>query len=258
MTGTTPTPAREQLRKDLELALGGGMIDLEADADTINYAINRAFGKFRQRSSNSVQEAWAFLTIEPDINEYTLPKEVVEVREVYRRRMGTGGVSDGVSDSGGIQYDPFDLAFTNLYLLQAGSMGGLLTFNLYNQYLNTASLMFGGKYNFTFNPVSKVIQIVRAPRDHEEVLLWIYTYEPEEAILADTYANQIILELAIAYLKMSIGEAREKFANLAGPQGGVQLNGAAMKAEGLAELARLDEVIRQFGDGGTPLSFVIG
>lgn len=257
MTGTvTPTPEREKLKEQIRLALGGGMVNVEIDTDTLNYAIDRSFGKFRQRSSNSVQEAYSFLTVEPEINEYTLPKEVVEVREVYRRRMGTGGVSDGTN--GGIQYDPFDIAFTNLYLLQASSMGGLLTFNLYNQYLDAASLMFGGKYNFSWNPVSKVLQIVRAPRDREEVLLSIYTYEPEESILANPYANMLILELSIAYAKLALGEAREKFASLAGPQGGVQLNGGALKAEALAELVRLDDMIKTYGDGGTPLGFYIG
>jgi GTPase involved in cell partitioning and DNA repair len=38
---------------------------------------------------------------------------------------------------------------------------------------------------------------------------------------------------------MIIGEAREKFSTIAGPQGGGSLNGAAMKAEAKTEMDSL-------------------
>lgn len=261
MTGpfpeTAPIKAREQIRQGVLLALGGNMIDLELGQEDVDFAIDRALLKYRQRASNAVEEAYTFLTIQPDINEYLLPSEIIEVRKLFRRRIGTGGTQDS-SYQGGIEYDPFDLAFTNLYLLQANTMGGLLTFNLYNEYLNTASKMFGGDMDFTWNTVTKKMQIMRAPRAYEEILMQVYMYKPEDMLFIDPYAGMWLLDCSIAYAKHMLGEAREKYQTLAGPQGGVSLNGAQLKAEATADLVLLEEQLKTYADGSVPLSFVIG
>jgi hypothetical protein len=62
----------------------------------------------------------------------------------------------------------------------------------------------------------------------------------------------------VAACKMIIGEAREKFGTIAGPQGGGTLNGAAMKAEAQAQMdAKIQELV-MYVDGSQPLTFVIG
>jgi hypothetical protein len=43
---------------------------------------------------------------------------------------------------------------------------------------------------------------------------------------------------------MMLGQAREKFASIAGPQGGTALNGAAMKAEGQGDIDKLNEDLK--------------
>ena len=58
--------------------------------------------------------------------------------------------------------------------------------------------------------------------------------------------------------KMIIGEAREKFATIAGPQGGTALNGAAMKAEGQSIIDSKIEDLKNYVDGSQPLTWVIG
>lgn len=254
---TAPQLARESIRQGVLTALGGNLVDVELGQEDVDFAIDRALLKYRQRSSNAVEESYGFITIYADINEYILPSETIEVRKVFRRRIGTGGTNDD-NYQGGVEYDPFDLAFTNLYLLQASSMGGLLTWNLYNEYLNTASTMFGGNYNFTWNTVTKKLQIIRAPRGPEEILVWMYVYRPEEQLFVDPYAGMWLLDCSIAYSKIILGEAREKFQTLAGPQGGISMNGTQLKTEGTAELASLEEQLKIFADGGQPTSFVIG
>jgi len=62
----------------------------------------------------------------------------------------------------------------------------------------------------------------------------------------------------VAASKMIIGEAREKFASISGPQGGTALNGAAMKAEAQTQMDLLIEQLRLYVDGSQPLTFVIG
>ena len=57
---------------------------------------------------------------------------------------------------------------------------------------------------------------------------------------------------------ISIGQAREKFSQIAGPQGGGSLNGAALKAEGQTLLDKLDAEISSYADGGMPLTWITG
>ena len=55
-----------------------------------------------------------------------------------------------------------------------------------------------------------------------------------------------------------LGQAREKFASIAGPQGGTALNGAAMKSEGQADLDRLTKELETLVPGGHGYTWIIG
>ena len=55
-----------------------------------------------------------------------------------------------------------------------------------------------------------------------------------------------------------LGEARSKFAQIAGPQGGSSLNGDALKAEAIAELEKLEMDVSQQVAGGMGYGFTIG
>jgi GTPase involved in cell partitioning and DNA repair len=57
---------------------------------------------------------------------------------------------------------------------------------------------------------------------------------------------------------MMLGQAREKFAQIAGPQGGSALNGSAMKTEAQAELEKLTDDLMKLVPGGQGYSFIIG
>ena len=67
-----------------------------------------------------------------------------------------------------------------------------------------------------------------------------------------------IKDYALANAKVMLGEAREKFATIAGPQGGTSLNGAALKAEGAAMIEKLDLELATNFDNQKPMTFVIG
>src|SRR6056297_2443080 len=69
--------------------LGGGMVDVELDPIHYETALKKALSKFRQRSDNSVEESYLFLNTIPDVNEYTLANEVIEVRKIFRRSIGS-------------------------------------------------------------------------------------------------------------------------------------------------------------------------
>jgi len=245
---------RQKVVDYCRLMLGEGMIDVELDPAHYNVAIDRALNYFRTRSSNAVEESFAFLTIEVDRNDYTLPSEVMNVRQIFRRSIG----SRSGGGQGGTLFEPFNLAYSNTYLLTATNMGGLATYYAFASYQKQVGKMFGSEINFTFNKTTKKLTLMQRPRSEEEVLLWVYNYRPDFNLMQDHFANQWLKDYALAVCKIVLGEAREKFQTIASPQGGTQLNGAALKGEGKAELERLEQDLITYKDGGTPLTFVIG
>jgi hypothetical protein len=245
---------RQKVIDYVQAMLGSGMVDVELDPIHYNTAINRALNKFRQRSSNSVEESFGFLTIQVDVNEYILPKEVMDVRQLFRRSIG----SRSGGGEGGTLFEPFNLAYSNTYLLASSNMGGLATYYAFASYQKQVGKMFGSDINFTFNKTTKLLTIMQRPRAEEELCLWLYNYRPDFNLIQDPQANQWLKDYSLATCKIMLGEAREKFNTIASPQGSTTLNGQALKGEGKAEIELLELDLVNYKDGGTPLTFVIG
>lgn len=338
---------RAEISDYIRLRLGDGIVDVELDKEHYEMAINQALVKFRQRSSNAVEESYAFLDLQPETQEYILPREIMAVRQVFRRGIGS------VTGTTASQFEPFASGYLNTYMLVAGRVGGLTNYELFVQYQELAMKMFGGHINYTFNPVTKKLTLVRKiPNaghtyasvqsltadgtaagstitittnssymadvgntlyitncpiagyngtysivtrndDHTEftvtsantlnatsvsgfdlsktkvyssavdqigetVMLWIYNTKPDQMLFNDPYAFPWLQDYAYSFAKRIVGEAREKFATIAGPQGGTQLNGAALKQEAQAEMEKLEEDLKTYVDGGTPLTWVTG
>ena len=238
----------------VEAFLGGGMIDVELDPVHYETALTKALTKFRQRSDNSVEESYLFLPTVIDQNEYTLPNEVIEVRKIFRRSVGsrTGG------GDGGTLFEPFNLAYTNTYLLASSNTGGLATYNAFASYQELVGRMFGSFIEFNWNSTTKKLTMLQRPRAEEELLLYAYNYRPDSELLKDYLAIQWIKDYTLAGCKFMLGEARSKFATIAGPQGGSALNGDALKAEAQAEMEKLEADVSLNVSGGVGYGFTIG
>jgi len=345
-------PATALKRKEIEdyirFRLGDGMVDVELDPDHYKTAINRALLRYRQRAQNAEEESYAFLDLLPETQEYILPAEIQNVRQIFRRGIGS------VSGTTASQFEPFASGYLNTYMLVAGRVGGLTNYELFAQYQELAMVMFGGYMNYTFNPVTKKLTIVRKIPDvghvykrpssltasgtavgstititfndpwpnivvggtivitnspvtgynnsyevltvdgtghtftveakhtlggtnitgwdltktqvyspttddpAETVLLWLYNKKPDSMIFNDDRIFPWIQDYALALCKEMLGQAREKFAQIAGPQGGTQLNGAALKAEAKAEMEVLEDEIKRFIDGSQPYTWITG
>jgi GTPase involved in cell partitioning and DNA repair len=72
------------------------------------------------------------------------------------------------------------------------------------------------------------------------------------------YAGQWVKDYTLAGCKMMLGQAREKFASIAGPQGGTALNGSAMKAEAQADMDKLIDDLIKLVPGGSGYTWIIG
>lgn len=245
---------RQKVIEYIGAMLGLGMIDIELDPIHYNTAIDKALARYRQRSQNSTEESFGFMTLQVDQNDYTLPKEVMEVRQIFRRSIGS---RSGGGDGGSL-FEPFNLAYSNTYLLSSSNMGGLATYMAFAGYQNLVGKMFGSFINFDFNPTSKKLRISQRPRTEESVLLWMYNYRPDFNLFQDTYGGIWIKDYALAQCKVMIGEAREKFGSVVGPQGPATMNGTAMKSEGLAMIEKLDLELATNYDNQRPMTFVIG
>jgi len=343
-----------QLRNDMvdyiRLRLGDQIVDVELDKEHYDLAIKQALTKYRQKAQNATEESYAFLDLLPNVQEYILPNYITEVRQIFRRGIGS------VSGTTASQFEPFASGYLNTYMLVAGRVGGLTNYELFTQYQELAMTMFGGYMNFTWNRVTKKLSIVRKiPYDNgqnvpltslsasgttvgstitivlqsvplqgiavddsiyiqncpirgysseyrvvsvsgttvtvtanqtlgaaavtgadlqkvtvlfpdkdpatsniESVLLWIYNYKPDSMLLSDPQVYPWLQEYALAFCKSILGQARGKFSQIAGPQGGGQLNGAALLAEAQTEMEKLEEDLKTYVDGSQPLTWVIG
>lgn len=248
------TNTKQEIFEYVHAMLGGGMVDVELDPIHYETALTKALTRFRQRSDNSIEESYFFMPTIIDQNDYILPKEIVEVRRIFRRSIGsrTGG------GDGGTLFEPFNLAYTNTYLLASSNMGGLATYDLFSQYQELVGRMFGSFIEFNWNRTTHRLTILQRPRTEETLLLECYNHRPDEQLFADYLAIQWIKDYTVATCKHMLGEARSKFSTIAGPQGGGQLNGDALKSEAQQEMEKLEQEVATGVPGGTGYAFIIG
>ena len=243
--------ASNKLQKEIELRLGGGMIDVELDPEHYELAIDKSLSKYRQRAENAVEESFIILDMIKDQSEYTLPDEVMEVRDIYRR---TTGVSSGT----GNDIEPFQAAYINTYLLGSSRNGGLASFDFLQQNRETIGRLFGAEIIFTWRLQDKRLILQRKIKANDNAVLHCYNYRPTESLLEDTYAGPWLKDYAFAHAKLILSEARGKFTQIAGPQGGTTMNADERRAEAQAEKNKLENELTLYNDGSTGLGFVIG
>lgn len=250
MTTKIGYASREELIAELRLRLGDGMVDVELDRAHYDTAINLAMGKYRQLSAGATEESTLFISAKEGVTEYTLPAEVIEVRRLYRR-----GVS---ASTGGSEFNPFDSAFSNMYMY-AGQGGGLALFDALAIYKEGAERIFGGQYNFQWNRNTKVLTILRNVTREEDIAVGIHNLTPESTLLTDIYASQWLSAYALAQSKLMMGRAYIKYSSgLPGAGGGITLAGNELLAEGKEEVEKLELAIHNMEEGNSPLGFLIG
>ena len=255
-TQSNSTLERNKVFEFVKLMLGDGMVEVELDPAHYELALDRALNHYRMRSSNSVEESYMFLELIQDQNEYRLPDEVITVRQVFRRAIGS---RSGIG-AGGTLFEPFNLAYTNTYLMSGSMMGGLATYDAFAGYQKLVGRMFGSYIEFLWKPTSHLLDILQRPfAQGEQILIQCYNYRPDWVLLQDIYAKQWLRNYTLAVSKQMLGQARSKFASIAGPgSGGITLNGTALLSEAKEELEKLDKEIDTYVAGGTPYTFVTG
>lgn len=256
--GNTTDSIRAAITDYVRMRLGDGIVDVELEKEHYEMAIIQALIKYRQRAQNSTEESYCSLQLLPETQEYILPKEIQSIRQIFRRGIGNTSAS---------QFEPFSSGFLNTYMLVAGRVGGLTNYELFVDYQKLTMTMFGGHINFTFNPVTKKLTLMRrmpyqggdpSLDQQESVLLWVFNTKPDQMIFNDPQAFPWIQEYSYSFCKRILGQAYSKFSQIAGPQGGASLNGAAMVQEAQTEMEKLEEELKLYVDGSQPLTWLMG
>jgi len=255
MSDSTSLIERNKVFEYVRTMLGDGMVEVELDPKHYEIALTRALTRYRQRSPNAVEESYSFLELIKDQNEYRLPDEIIEVQSVFRRAIGS---RSGLG-AGGTLFEPFNLAYTNTYLMSGTMMGGLATYELFAGYQKLVGRMFGSYIEFKWKPTSHILNILQRPfAEGEQILIKSHNYRPDFVLLTDIYAKQWLYDYTLAVCKQQLGQARSKFGSIAGPGSAITLNGSALLSEAKEELAALDKELETYIAGGTGYSFVIG
>lgn len=235
--------------------LGGTLVDVELEDLELDLAIDITLDRYRQRSGNSMEDGYIFMTM-TDQQVYQLPAEVQVVKSVLRTGYGQFGTEE-----------PFSLAFVNqMYYMNSpsgmgapgGTAGFLSTYDMSAQYSELSARLFGRDVDFTWNAQTKRIQMARRPMIGEQVALEVMLIKPEDVIIDDFAAKGWIRSYAMSQAKMILGQGRGKFATFAGPQGGITLNGAELKQEAVAEIEKLDAELTNLIDANRGFPFIIG
>ena len=129
-TAETLANLKQNLFDYVRLNLGDQIIDIELDPEHYEVAYQRTIGVYRQKANAAYEESYSFLEMVNDVNIYTLPQEVVQVRQIFRR---TFGIATGPFGS---NFDPFSQAQMNVYLINFNQAGGLATYDFYTQYVS--------------------------------------------------------------------------------------------------------------------------
>lgn len=246
---TNITEVRQNMVNSILTRLGSGMIDVELTDKQLQKCIDLAEAKLIQRGDAYVEESLVLLTLKKNQKEYILPDEIIEIQQIYRR-----GYGRAFGSTGGQNMDPFAMAWTNVYM--AGAIngvrtGGLVTYELHNNYLKTAGKMFGMYMNYSFNPNTHKLVIAENPRsDDEIILLHSYVDRAEYEVLQDRFASLWIENWALAEAMEILGRIRSRFGNLPGPNGSVSQDGDALKQESKAMKEELTKELNNFVPGG--------
>ena len=246
---TNITEVRQNMVNSILTRLGSGMIDVELTDEQLQKCIDLAEAKLIQRGDAYVEESLVLLTLKKNQKEYILPDEIIEIQQIYRR-----GYGRAFGSTGGQNMDPFAMAWTNVYM--AGAIngvrtGGLVTYELHNNYLKTAGKMFGMYMNYSFNPNTHKLVIAENPRsDDEIILLHSYVDRAEYEVLQDRFASLWIENWALAEAMEILGRIRSRFGNLPGPNGSVSQDGDALKQESKTMKEELTKELNNFVPGG--------
>ena len=252
---------RIRLIKVLNSQMGWPQLCVELQEEQFNIALDNALDNYRQLSSGAYRRGFMLYKLIPSQQKYYLNSaidktdHIVDIHKIHR--MGPLGIY------GGGPQDVWAHAFAQQYYDLAAGGGSLLTSHLVASYGEELSRMFAGDLMFQWDEQSHELEILRAVRGYETVVIEGMMERSEQELLQDRWCKQYIQNWALAELKMMLGLIRSKFASgTPGPAGTINLNGELLVSEARQDMIELKEELLNYEYGGMVgmgnCSFLIG
>lgn len=245
----------KDLRKAINIRLAGTLVDVELEKDELDYAIGFAMDVYRQRVENATKEQGIIFGVKEGQQIYDLTDrpDIFNIVGIYRNSLGATSTT-------GRDLDPFLLQFTNQMMSYAGGTNGygsLATLDFQRQHLELLEVIMAHQPQFYFNKSTLQLNFYNMINRDEAYLLVAECYRSDEELLNDPDIYPWIQAYSIAVSKQILGEARSMFQTLAGPGGGVSMNGNEMKQEAQEEINKLEEELTRFVTSTKGMPFIM-
>jgi hypothetical protein len=237
-----------QIKDYVLLMLGAPVISIELDQQQLDACVDLSLQVLEDYAPREYFQFYVFLT-SPGKSIYKMPPEVGYIRGISYKDVPTFNFS--ASDLGGaipIEYFYPGGAYNSIQggmidPMQPiwGNMGEWVLYKQYEQmYSNVASNTGGWEWHGSYDQI-KIYPIPM--RSHSVIVHYIQKNKDWNRV------TQAMQEGAIAFAKIMLGRIRSKIKNPPGPNGGVQLDGDTILAEGLQEKKDWEErLLTRFGD----------
>lgn len=245
-----PRKNREKVRgqiKDYVLTmLGAPVLPLELDDQQLENCVDFALQIFEDYAPMEYFQYYTFQTT-PGQSVYKLPADVGFVRQISYKE--TPNAAFSASDLGGVI--PLEYMGAGAYGSIAGGInpqqpvwGNMTDWVLYKQYEDMYTRISSQQGGWEFLGGYNHIKLYPIPYRNYPVSVRYLQRRPDFALV-----TQAMQEGALAFAKIVLGRIRTRIGNPPGPNGGVQLDGATILAEGLQEKKDWEEkLITRWGD----------
>jgi hypothetical protein len=237
---------REQIKDYVLTMLGAPVLPLELDDQQVENAIDFALQVLEDYAPTEYFQYYTFYTT-PGQSVYKMPPDIGFVRQVSYK--ATADYAFSASDLGGVI--PLEYMGAGAYGSIAGGInpqqpvwGKMADWVLYKQYEDMYNRISGQEGGWEYLAGYNHIKLYPIPYRTYRVGVHYLQRRPDFRMV-----TQAMQEGALAFAKIILGRIRSRIANPPGPNGGIQLDGQTILAEGLQEKKDWEErLINRFGD----------
>ena len=224
---------RLQLHNEIRYELGYPTIDVEVTAQQLDYAIDKALGEYRARSSNAYRRGFFFMFIIAENQNFILSSKIsgmnkiVDVLGVYRLTSSFLSSAHGAGVYG-------QIVLQHLY-----NMGtfDLLSYHIMAEYTKLMEILFAARVAFTWNEQTRTLQLQnRFPFSERQICIEATTERTEQDLLTDRYTRVWMRRYALAVTRLILAETRGKFSSLPGAGGAITLNASDLRQAATTEI----------------------
>lgn len=237
---------REQIKTYVLTMLGAPVIELELDDQQLENCIDFALQIFEDYAPMEYFQYYSFYTI-PGQSVYKMPPDIGFIRSISYKESANYAMS--ATDLGGVV--PLEYMSGGAYGSFAGGVnpqqplwGKMSDWVLYKQYEDMYNRISSQQGGWEFLGGFGNVKLFPIPYRSYTVVVRYLQKQPDFR-----QVTQAMQEGALAFAKIVLGRIRSRISNPPGPNGGIQLDGQAILAEGLQEKKDWEErLLVRFGD----------